>query len=506
MTNSNDIAEHFDVLIIGAGISGIGAGCHLKSKLPSKTFAVLEGRSASGGTWDLFRYPGIRSDSDLHTFGYEFEPWRDKNSIADASAILAYLRDTAQRHGVEDHIRYEHKVVSVDWSSGRGRWILDVDRGAGGERVRLSATWIFAATGYYRYDEGYTPRFAGRDRFDGQIVHPQHWPEDLDYTGKKVVVIGSGATAVTLVPAMAERVEHITMLQRTPTYVMPVPRQDAIANLLPKLLGEKRGYAWARRKNIEQQRAIWKFCQRFPRGARRLIRALNVRQLPDGYPVDVHFNPPYDPWTQRLCAVPDGDLFKAIGAGKASVVTDRIATFTPKGVLLESGRELHADIVVTATGLNLQMLGGMTVSLDGEAVSLSDSVIYRGMMLSGVPNLALSIGYTNSSWTLKVGLLCEYFCKLLDHMDSAGVTVAHVHAEADMQTRPLLDFNAGYVLRSLEALPKQGPAAPWLMSLNYQADCKLLRDGDVTDSHLRFANAPSEESNATALATSTVNA
>ena len=494
MSTTDTAVEHLDVLIVGAGISGIGAARYLTTEQPGKSFAVLEAREASGGTWDLFRYPGIRSDSDLHTFGYDFKPWRDKEAIASAPRILSYLRETAAENGIDAHIRYHHKVVRAAWSTEDARWLLDVERTDTGERVQLSAGWIFCAGGYYRYDEGYTPHFEGRERFAGRIVHPQHWPEDLDYGGKRVVVIGSGATAVTLVPAMAETAAQVTMLQRTPSYIMSVPTEDAIANLLKRVLGEQRAYPVIRRKNIVQQAAIWKFCQRFPRAARKLIRATNARQLPEGYPVDEHFNPPYDPWDQRLCAVPDGDLFRAIRRGRASVVTDRISTFTENGVLLESGRELEADIIVTATGLNLQLVGGMTLCVDGRPVDYARTVVYRGMMLSGVPNFSLAIGYTNSSWTLKVGLLCEYFCRLLAHMDAHGYDTAWAVADPDMPTRPLLDFGAGYVQRSLADLPKQGPAAPWLMSKSFQEDCKLLRGGDVTDDYLHFSSPASRGS------------
>jgi monooxygenase len=480
--------EHLDVLVVGAGISGIGAGRYLRTEHPSKTFAILEARAASGGTWDLFRYPGIRSDSDLHTFGYEFEPWRDKESIASAPRILSYLRQVATKNGLDDRIRYHHKVVAADWSTAEARWIVDVERVDTGERQRLTAGWIFCAGGYYSYQAGYTPELPGRERFRGQVVHPQHWPEDLDYAGKRVVVIGSGATAVTLVPAMAEDAGQVTMLQRTPSYVLPVPREDALANLFRRVLGEERGYALTRRKNIAQQRAIWQFCQRFPGAARKLIRTVNAKQLPEGYPVDEHFNPPYDPWDQRLCAVPDGDLFRAIRGGRASVVTDRISTFTETGILLESGRELEADIIITATGLNLQLFGGMRLSIEGRPVDQSETVVYRGMMLSGVPNFAIAIGYTNSSWTLKIGLLCEYFCRLLAHMDQHGHDAVWAVADPDLETRPLLDFGAGYVQRSLADLPKQGPAAPWLMSMSYHEDRRLLRDGGVVDEHLHFSD------------------
>jgi monooxygenase len=486
MTTSTP-AEELDVLIVGAGISGIGAGRYLRTEHPDKSFAILEAREASGGTWDLFRYPGVRSDSDLHTFGYEFKPWRDRESIATAPRILSYLRETAAENGLEPHIRYRHRVVAADWSTDAARWVVDVERTDSGERVQLRARWIFCASGYYRYDEGFTPQFEGRERFQGRVVHPQHWPEDLEYAGKRVLVIGSGATAVTLVPAMAETAGHVTMLQRTPTYVMPVKKEDALAIRFRRWFGEERGYALTRRKNIAQQRAIWLFCQRFPRAARAVIRKVNTKVLPEGYPVEVHFNPPYDPWDQRLCAVPDGDLFRAIRHGQASIVTDRVETFTERGVLLASGEEPEADIIITATGLNLQVFGGVRLSVDGTAVNLPETLVYRGMMLSGVPNFAIAIGYTNASWTLKIGLLCEYFCRLLAHMDEHGYDAARAVAEPGLETRPLLDFGAGYVQRSLSQLPKQGPAAPWLMSMSYHDDLTLLRTGDVADEHLHFS-------------------
>ncbi|MFQ6145928.1 flavin-containing monooxygenase [Streptomyces seoulensis] len=482
--------EHLDVLVIGAGISGIGAGRYLRTELPAKSFAILEARQASGGTWDLFRYPGIRSDSDLHTFGYEFKPWRDEQSIADAPRILSYLRETVRENGLDAHIRYHHKVLGASWSSAEARWTVDVERTDTGERVRLTAGWIFCAGGYYRYDEGFTPSFPGRDRFTGPVVHPQHWPEDLDYAGKRVVVIGSGATAVTLVPAMAGAAAHVTMLQRTPSYVLPVPREDVIANALKKYLGQRRGYALTRRKNIAQQRVVWRLCQKYPKAARRLIRWVNARQLPAGYAVDTHFNPPYDPWDQRLCAVPDGDLFRAIRGGSASVVTDRIASFTETGVLLESGRELPADVVVTATGLNVQAFGGARLTVDGREVRLPDTVAYKGMMLSGVPNFAYAIGYTNSSWTLKIGLLCEHLCRLLAHMDDHGYDVCRPEpADPRMPTRPFLDFGAGYIQRAVDSLPRQGDRMPWLTSMDYRDDVRLLRADDVTDPELRFSRA-----------------
>ncbi|MDG4823844.1 NAD(P)/FAD-dependent oxidoreductase [Asanoa sp. WMMD1127] len=480
--------EHFDVLIVGAGISGIGAGRYLKTSLPGKTFAILEARGASGGTWDLFRYPGTRSDSDLHTFGYAFKPWRDEEAIASAPRILAYLRETATENGLDPHIRYHHRVRAAAFDSGTALWTVTVD--VSGEPVTFTARWLFCAGGYYRYDEGFTPRFEGQERFRGAIVHPQHWPEDLDYAGKRVVVVGSGATAVTIVPAMAGTAAHVTMLQRTPTYILSVPARDALGNALKKYLGPEKGYAWTRRKNIATQRWIWRFCQRHPERARRLIRWFNARQLPEGYPVDEHFRPPYNPWDQRLCLVPDGDLFTSIRDGSAEVVTDRIETFTEHGIRLASGRELPADVIVTATGLNVQALAGVTLTVDGTPVNIPDTIAYKGMMLSGVPNFAFVVGYTNSSWTLKVGLLCEHFCLLLAHMDKHGYEICRPDpADPAMPTRPFLDFGAGYIRRVIDQLPRQGDRLPWLTSMNYHTDVKLLRADRVTDPELHFGHA-----------------
>ncbi|RMI31349.1 flavin-containing monooxygenase [Nocardia stercoris] len=483
--------EHVDVLIVGAGISGIGAARYLRTMLPHKSFTILEARAGLGGTWDLFRYPGIRSDSDLHTFGYEFKPWRDEESIADGDRILAYLRETATENGIDGHIRYHHRVVGAAWSSAEARWTVTVERADTGARFDLTAGWLFCAGGYYRYDEGYTPEFPGRDRFRGTVVHPQHWPADLDYTGQRVVIIGSGATAVTMVPAMADTAGHVTMLQRTPTYVLPIPKRDPIANRLRQLLGDERGYAWARRKNIAQQALVWRFCQKYPRAARRVIRKLNADRLPAGYPVDEHFNPPYNPWEQRLCTVPNGDLFRAIRQGTASVVTDRIVTFTETGILLESGRHLEADIIVTATGLNVQTFGGVELTVDGRAVQLSETVAFKGLMLSGVPNFAYAIGYTNSSWTLKIGLLCEHLCRLIAHMDAHGYRVVRAEpADPAMPKRPFLDFAAGYIQRAVRSLPSQGDRMPWRTSMNYQDDVRILRAADVLDPELHFDRMP----------------
>ena len=492
MTPAPTSVEHLDVLIVGAGISGIGAAYYLQREHPQRSFAVLEARGAIGGTWDLFRYPGIRSDSDLHTFGYEFRPWRDRDSIAGGDKILAYLRETAAEHGIDRRIRFSSQVVAASWSSADACWTVEVRHPGTAAPTTMTCSWIFNAGGYYRYDQGFTPQLEGLDRFGGPVVHPQHWPADLDVTGKRVVVIGSGATAVTLVPALAGTAEHVTMLQRTPTYIMPVPSKDPIADALRRRLGEERAHPLIRRKNIAQQRAVHRFCRRFPQAARRLIRWVNARQLPEGYPVDEHFSPPYDPWTQRLCAVPDGDLFRAIRSGEASVVTDRIATFTEHGVRLASGRELPADVVVTATGLQVQPFGGASLSVDGEPVHLPDTVAYKGVMLSGVPNFAFAVGYTTSSWTLKIGLLCEYFCRLLAHMDEHGSDVCRPVAPA-MQTRPFLDFGAGYIQRAVATLPRQGDRAPWLTSMDYSDDAKLLRSGRIDDPELEFSRRPATD-------------
>lgn len=479
--------EHVDVLIVGAGISGIGAAYYLQKMQPHKTFAIVEARGAAGGTWDLFRYPGIRSDSDLHTFSYEFKPWENNKAIASAGAIMDYLREAMTEYGIDRKIRLHHKVLKAQWSTADARWLVEIERADTGERIAMSCGWFFCASGYYRYDEGFTPEFKGRDRFQGMVIHPQHWPEDLDYSGKRVVIIGSGATAVTLVPAMADTAAHVTMLQRSPTYIVPVPSEDRIANALPKLVGRKRAYAITRQKNIAKQRLIFRFCQTHPGAARKLIRHLNAKQLPAGYPVDEHFNPSYNPWTQRMCAVPDADMFAAIRNGRASVVTDRIDTFTERGVRLESGRELDADIIVTATGLNLLAFGGITISVDGTEVNVADKVAFKGFMLDGIPNFAYSFGYTNSSWTLKVGPVCEHFCRLLAHMDAHGHTVCQPEIDDPaMPTHPLLKVAAGYVQRSIDQFPRQGEYGPWRTATDYRSDAKMLREGTVGDDHLRF--------------------
>jgi monooxygenase len=466
--------EFIDVLIVGAGLSGIGAAYYLQRDHPGRRYLIVEARGASGGTWDLFRYPGVRSDSDLHTFGYEFRPWRSEVAIADSASILAYVRETAAEYGIDRNIRYDTKVTAASWSSADALWTVTLS--AGDSESVITCRWLLCAAGYYRYDEGFTPRFEGRERFAGPVIHPQFWPEDLDYAGKRVVVIGSGATAVTLIPAMAPTVAHVTMLQRTPSYVLPVPSRDAINARLTAWFGDERGYSMTRWKNGRQQVLLWRFCQKHPKAARRLIRYLNAKMLPADYPVDEHFNPPYGPWDQRMCIVPDGDLFRVIREGKASVVTGHIETFTEDGVQLIDGRRLEADIIVTATGLNVQALGGMALTVDGSPVQPGDHFVYKGMMLSGVPNFVFVFGYTNASWTLKVGSLFEHLGRLLAYMDSRGYDTARpVAADPGMAPQPFLDFQAGYIKRALDRLPRQGSRAPWRIAPHHRADARQLR-------------------------------
>lgn len=482
------LTGHVDVLIVGAGISGLGLGHHLVTKQPGRTFAIVDGRDAIGGTWDLFRYPGIRSDSDLHTFGYEFKPWTSENAIADAHEILSYLHEVIEENDLGRRIYLQHKVIRADFDTDTAQWTVTLERD--GQTWEITCGWLFGATGYYDYAQGYTPDFEGREDFAGTIVHPQFWPEDLDYHGKNIVVIGSGATAVTLIPAMASEAGHITMLQRSPSYVMPQPRKDPIANGLRKILPDKPAYAAARRFNIGRARFIYNLCQRNPKLARRIIRTLNVKSLPAGYDVDTHFNPKYNPWDQRLCAVPDADLFRTISKGKASVVTDGIDRFTTNGILLKSGRELPADIIITATGLTMKLFGGIEVSVDGEVKNPHDSLVYKSFMLSDIPNLAFAFGYTNSSWTLKVDLVCDHLCRLLAYMDQHGyTTVVPVADDPTLAKRPMLDFDAGYILRGRDQFPQQGTSGPWTVEMDYWADHARLRKGPVEDAALRFSTA-----------------
>ncbi len=481
--------EHFDVLIVGAGLSGIGAGVHLQTDCPGRSYAILEARERLGGTWDLFRYPGIRSDSDLYTLGYSFKPWREAKAIADGASILSYIEQTAKDNRIDERIRFNHRVVRSEWSSEDARWTVEAERGDTGETVHLTCGFLLMCSGYYRYDEGYTPEFPGAERFAGRIVHPQHWSDEIDYAGKRVVVIGSGATAITLVPAMAGSAAHVTMLQRSPSYVVSLPAEDRIANALRRRLPAKTAYEIVRWKNVLRTMASFQLARRWPAAMKSLLRKALEQQLPPGYDIDTHFKPRYDPWDQRLCLVPDGDLFDAIRAGRASVVTDRIETFTERGIRLASGEELEADLIVTATGLNLVALGGMGIAVDGREVELARTMTYKGMMLSGVPNLALVVGYTNASWTLKCDLTCEYVCRLFNHMAAHGYRVCTPRRDPTVAELPFNDFSSGYVLRAIDNFPKQGSKAPWRLYQNYALDILSLKRGALEDEVLEFARA-----------------
>lgn len=480
--------EHFDVLIVGAGLSGIGAAYHLQKNLPGKRYAILEGRSAIGGTWDLFRYPGVRSDSDMFTLGYEFRPWRQAKAIADGPSIRSYVKETAEEYGIDKHIRFNHWVTDIAWSSDEACWTVTAQHN--GALVRYSANFLWMCSGYYRYAEGYTPEFKGVDRYKGEIVHPQHWPENLDYEGKRVIVIGSGATAVTLIPSMADKAKHITMLQRTPTYMYSMPATSALANFLSRFLPKQWVYWLMRWQRIILQQFVYKSARANPKKAsERLIEETRAR-LPEGFDVEKHFKPNYNPWEQRLCLVPDDDLFAAIRSGKASIVTDHIETFTEKGILLKSGQELEADIIVTATGLIMEMLGGARVFVDGRKVELGDTLTYKGFMFSGLPNLASVFGYLNASWTLRADLISEYVIRLLKFMDKRGyVSATPVNEDKSLKPQPLFDFSSGYLQRAISYLPKQGPA-PWRHRQDYARDVMDLRFGRIDDGFLRFAEAP----------------
>ncbi|MBF6148963.1 flavin-containing monooxygenase [Nocardia nova] len=460
--------EYVDVVIVGAGLSGIGAGYRVQTELPGKSYAILEARETLGGTWDLFRYPGIRSDSDMFTLGYPFEPWRDAKSIADGPSILRYITETARRHGIDKHIRYGTKVVAAQWSSAESRWTLTLRQGDA-ERT-LSCRFLYSCAGYYDYDEGHAPEFPGVETFSGTMVHPQFWPEDLDYAGKKVVVIGSGATAVTLVPAMAEQAELVTMLQRSPTWISAVPGRDKQADKIRELLPAGLAHRVIRTKNILFNVGFYQYCRRRPQAARKLLTGLTTRILKDEKLVAEHFTPEYNPWDQRLCAVPDADFFKAMRKGKAEVVTDHIDTFVPEGIRLTSGRVLPADIVISATGLKLLAFGGITLEVDGEPVNLSDRFVWQGTMLTGVPNFAVCIGYTNASWTLRADLTSRLVCRVIAHMDRRGYDAVVPQPQGELTEHPLLDLASGYIQRSIGDFPRQGDRHPWKVRQNYLLD------------------------------------
>jgi len=478
------MTEHLDVLVVGAGLSGIGTAAQLRKQHPHRSLAVLEMRDVSGGTWDLFRYPGVRSDSDMFTLGYRWRPWRGEKALADGPSILQYVRDVAQEYGVDELIRYGQKVVRADWDSATARWTVQVETPDGPHEI--SAGFLLGCTGYYDYEGGYAPEFPGQDDFAGRVVHPQQWPEDLDYAGKKVVVIGSGATAVTLVPAMAPDAGHVTMLQRSPTYILSAPGRDPIARRLQRL-PERIAYPIVRWKSILIALASYQLSRWRPDVLRGFIRKSTIKQLPPEIDVDKHFKPTYDPWDQRLCLVPDGDLFRALRRGTASIVTDTIETFTETGIRLTSGDELEADVVVTATGLKILPFGGITLSVDGQDVKAHDTMSYKALMLSGVPNFAFTIGYTNASWTLKADLVTEYVVRLLRHMDQRGYRQVVAERDPSVGERPFMDFSSGYVLRALDEVPVQGDRAPWLLKQNYVTDVRTIRRDDIDDGVLTFA-------------------
>ena len=484
--------EHFDVLVVGAGLSGIAAGYHLQASCPGRTYAILERRDAIGGTWDIFRYPGIRSDSDMYTLGYSFRPWSEPQAIADGPAILRYVNETAAEYGITNNIRFGHHVQRASWSTAEARWTVETERTDTAKPCHFTCNFLFMCSGYYNYDRGYTPEFAGAEQFEGQIVHPQQWTEDIAYADKRVVVIGSGATAVTLVPEMAKTAAHVTMLQRSPTYIVAMPSEDHVANLLRRFLPNSLVYSLTRWRNVILGACFFWFCRRHPERAKAFILGRVRAALGPDYDVEQHFRPRYNPWQQRLCLAPDNDFFAAIKTGRASVVTDHIASFTERGIRLHSGAEIEADLIVTATGLNLQLLGGLEVAVDGERIEFSKTLTYKGMLFGNVPNMALAIGYTNASWTLKCDLTCEYVCRILNHMQAKGYDQCCPRPhDPDIELEPLLDFTSGYIQRSIDAFPKQSPNLPWRAYQNYMHDIWSVAYDSIEDGALEFSQRPS---------------
>lgn len=486
--------RELDVLIIGAGLSGIGVASQLAQKMPDMRYEILEGRERLGGTWDLFRYPGIRSDADMYTFGYAFRPWRQAKDIAAAPDILDYLRETAETYGVDRHIHYQHRVIAADWDSAAARWTLTVTVGDSGEKQTWTCRFLVTCTGYYDYQKGYVPEFEGMEDFQGTIAHPQHWPEDLDYGDKRVVVIGSGATAVTLVPNLARKAAHVTMLQRSPTYIFDRPAEDAVALTIKRWLPERLGYPLIRLKNIVLTLFLFTWCRKRPEAARKFFKDMARSALGPDFDVDRHFTPPYDPWDQRLCMIPDSDLFNVLREGQASVVTDQIERFTTSGIALKSGEQLEADIIVPATGLNLKLLDGMTLTVDGKAVNFAERVNYRGMMFSEVPNMMHIFGYTNAPWTLKADLSAAYLCRMLRHMKKNGYRMAMPSLREspsagrfrDMGREPIVGLSSGYIQRALPILPRQGSMMPWRNHDNYIKDRIAIRYGRLNDGAMVF--------------------
>ena len=481
------MTEHVDVLVIGAGISGISAGYYLQKQCPGKSYAILEGRADLGGTWDLFRYPGIRSDSDMYTLGFAFKPWTAPKAIADGPDIMAYLRETVEEYAIDDRIRFQHRVKTANWSSETQRWTVTVERGPDAEVVELSCNFFFMCSGYYNYEAGYTPDFEGVEDFKGKVVHPQLWTEDIDYTDKRVVVIGSGATAVTLVPNMTRKARHVTMLQRSPSYVFARPAIDPLVTRLRRRLPERQVYSLVRWKNILTGMFLFWFARTFPEKTKEKIVAGVRGAVGPDYDVDKHFTPSYNPWDQRICLVPDADLFRCVRKGQASVVTDHIERFTEQGLLLKSGETLEADLIVTATGLDMKLGGGIEMIVDGQSMDVHERWTYKGMMLSEIPNAAFAMGYTNASWTLKVDLSSQYVCRLINYMDRKGYQqcVAH-NNDSSIKEENIVDFTSGYIQRALGNLPKQGSRSPWKLYQNYVLDLLTLGFGRIKDRAMQF--------------------
>jgi cation diffusion facilitator CzcD-associated flavoprotein CzcO len=475
--------EYQDVIIIGAGLSGIGAACHLLKKCPNKSYAILESREAMGGTWDLFKYPGIRSDSDMYTLGYSFKPWTDPQAIADAPAILKYIKNTAEEFKVDQHIYYNHKATKIEWCSEKALWTVFLN--VNGQQKIMTCSFLMSCTGYYNYEHGFTPDFKGKENYQGQFIHPQLWPEGLDYKDKQVVVIGSGATAVTLIPELAKHAKMTTMLQRSPTYVTTLPKEDRFLVLLRKVLPDNWVYRFARTRNIGITIAFYNYCRAFPNSARRFLTRMAKKELPESFNME-HFKPKYAPWDERVCVVPDSDLFKVLSDGTAKIVTDEIDSFTETGIKLKSGSTLSADIVVSATGLNIQILGGIDVSVDGKPYDFSEKMIYRGVLFQDLPNLGMVFGYTNASWTLKADLVSEFMCRMINEMDASGTQFVVPEDHESMNHIPFMEMSSGYIQRALAKVPKQGEKLPWRLYQNYIKDMLTLRFGKLRDGVLIF--------------------
>jgi cation diffusion facilitator CzcD-associated flavoprotein CzcO len=484
-------SEHVDVVVVGAGLSGIGAGYHLQTMSPDRSYVILEGRDGLGGTWDLFKYPGIRSDSDMHTLGFSFKPWTEAKSIADGPSILQYLKQTVAQFGIDKNIRYGQLVTKAEWSTDDAQWTVTSTNKATGASNTITCSFLFMCSGYYSYKKGHTPEFAGRDRFRGTVVHPQDWPTDLDYAGKRVVVIGSGATAVTIVPSMADKAAHVTMLQRSPTYMVSRPDHDVMANRMRKVLPPKMAYNLTRFKNTWRQQLVYNKTRTDPEKVKQLLLGGIKMELGADYDIAKHFTPAYNPWDQRLCLVPNGDFFKAMREGKASVVTDHITSFTETGIQLASGEHLDADIIITATGLELVTLGEMDFFVDGSQVDFAKTWTYKGFAYSDIPNLASTFGYINASWTLRSDLTAEYVCRLLNHMRKKGVaqcTPRLREQDHNMKERPWIDgFSSGYMQRMMHRMPRQGDHEPWINPQNYRRDKKMFKHSPIDDGVMQFS-------------------